>query len=809
MPDPFELKGSQKAKNLIPALLPLSLIVLSVLLFSHEMLFSNQIPLFRDLGPFFYPMRFNLAESFMAGEFPLWNRHMGLGFPLLANFQSGAFYPPNLIFALAPFVTAIKAIFIFHYLVAAIGAYFVFRYWKFEQPLALVGALLFTFGGYTISLTNLLNHFQTLVWLPWLLFLGEKQLRSSTRSNAILLVLVATVQFLAGSPEIYALSMALFLINGLRVKGEAQISYMRIFTSLAWVNTLVVGLAMIQVLPTLELLREAERTQSTSLSWATRWSLHPVSLLNLLFLDKKVDFSSFDNFQFFFYQKPPFLMSLYMGCLLPFGLWAWIVSEDNKRKALLLCGIVFSILLSLGGHTPLFGLFYNYFPFFSIFRFPQKFFFIPFVLFLYVTLRGLTHLLNDSKPMSLRSLLGPMILGGILIGLYVLFRSHRTILLQFIASTSKFPIDHPFTWKISSMALVHLERQMFLVLGFLVLFLLWQKRKIRKRLMQVLIVGIAFVDLYSAHISYQLLMDTRVVQQRPKMLDLLEDFPSYRLFFTSPQAPFHPDIVQFPKAETPQEHTSFAFETLRPNMGILWGVNYMQEADALLRRPYELFQRFAPTLAEEKFYGFLGVFNVKYVISLKELSSGPITLIHHFPEYPAWIYRIDRVVPRAYIVPNAIYEKDPKKTLGRLAGGNFDPLKDVVTDEIVEMSSNGGFTGETKILRDGNLSISLHASLNGSGILVLADSFYPGWKVYVDGAEERIIRANYFFRGVRLSAGEHLVEFKYEPRSFTIGMIITLMTIFGMVIWAVFSSMITGKRGRLARPLDSKDRSYP
>jgi len=774
--------GRKSVVRGLPALLPLSLIVLSVLIFSHEMIFSDKIPLFRDLGPFFYPMRFSLAESLIAGELPLWNRHMGLGYPLLANFQSGTFYPPNLIFALVPFFTAIKTIFIFHYLVAAIGAYFVLRYWGFTQPLAFVGALLFTFGGYTISLTNLLNHFQTVVWLPWLLLLGEKQLRSSNWSNSVLSVLVATVQFLAGSPEIYALSMALLLINGLRVKGESQISYARILTSFVWVNTLVMGLAMIQVLPTLELLREAERTQATSLSWATGWSLHPLNLLNLLFLDKKIDFSSFDNFQFFFYRRPPLLASLYMGCLLPFGLWAWIVSEDNKRKAILLGGIVIFLLLSMGGHTPLYGLFYNYFPFFSIFRFPEKFFFIPFVLFLYVTLRGLSYLLNNSEARSLKILLGPMIVAGFLLGVYVLFRSHRTILLQFIASTAEIPSDHPLTWKISSTVLVHLERQIVLLLGLLVLFVLWQRRKIRQRLMTILIVSITCIDLYSAHISYQLLMDTHVVQQRPKMLDLLEDFPSYRVFFTSRRAPFHPDIVQFPKAKSPREHVSFAFETLRPNMGIFWGVNYMQEVDALLRRPYELFQRVAPTLAEEKFYSLLGVLNVKYLISLQELPRGPITLIHHSPEYPAWIYRVDRVVPRAYIVPKAIYEKDPEKTIEKLVGSSFDPIREVVVDEPLLLSPKGGFKEEVKIVAHTNRSVRLMSSSNRPGILVLSDSFYPGWQVYVDGDEKNILRANYFFRGVYVPEGEHEVVFRYAPTSFRIGMIVSLSTLASLIL---------------------------
>ena len=776
MRDPGEPTKTHGKKISLTALLPPSLLVLLVLIFSHEMIFSDKIPLFRDLGPFFYPMRFSLAESISAGEFPLWDRHMGLGFPLLANFQSGAFYPPNLLYALLPFFTAIKAIFIFHYLVAASGAYFLLRHWRFTPPLALIGSLIFTFGGYTVSLTNLLNHFQTVVWLPWLLFLAEKHLASPNRINLILLVLMATVQFLAGSPEIYAMSMILFLFNGLGVRGEGRASYARIFASLIWVNTLVIGLAMVQLLPTLELLREAERTQASSLRWATDFSLQPISLLNLLFLDKEIDISSFDRFQFFFYRASPFLASLYMGSLFSFGLLAWIVSEDIKTKAIFLSGIVFSTLLSMGSHTPLYGLFYDYFPFISLIRFPEKFFFIPFVLLLYIALRGLSYLFKACEPRFFKVLLGPAIFCGLLLGLYFLCRSQRSMLPQFIAATTGIPSGNPLAWQISSSVLVHLERQIVLLLALLALLFLWQIKIIRRGLISTLIVAITFVDLYSAHTSYQFLIDRHIAERRPKMLDLLEDFPSFRVFFTSPQGRFHPDIAQFSNAKDPIEHVAFAFETLRPSMGIFWGVNYMQEVDALLRRPYSLFLRVAPNLPPRELYQLLGALSVKYLISLQELPAGPITLVRHFQEYPAWIYRVERVVPRAYIVPKAIYEKDPKKTIEMLAG-SVDPLKEVIVDEIVELPAKGSFTGETEIHGYGNRSVSLRATLNRPGILVLSDSFYPGWKVYVDGVEGKIIRANYFLRGVYLQEGKHQVIFRYSPASFRYGMTVTLCTL--------------------------------
>jgi len=466
-------------KNFLNKIVPVGGIALFVLIFFYEMIFFPKIPLFRDLGPFFYPMRFSLAQSLKAVELPLWEPRMAMGFPLLANFQSGAFYPPNLAYVVFPFATAIKFIFVLHFFIAAIGAYLLLRHWRFLQPLALVGSILFTFGGCTVSLVNLLNHFQTAVWLPWLLLLGEKQTVCKDRSKIFTVAILATLQFLAGSPEIYGMSMALFFMNSLRMKWEERTSYARVFASLLTVNVVVAGLAMVQILPTLELLRETARYRAPSLQWATDWSLHPISLVNLIFLDKEVDVTSFARFQAFFAYPAPLLMSLYMGALFPFGLWSWILTESRKKKAILLAGITFSLLLSTGSHTPLYPLFYDYFPLGFLSRFPEKFFFVTFVLLLYITLHGLAVLLSQLHwPKTGHLLLGPVVLCGIFVGFYVFFRTSRESLLQLIASTKGISPNLPLAEEISSGVLLHLERQIALLAGLAVVFFFWQRRKL-------------------------------------------------------------------------------------------------------------------------------------------------------------------------------------------------------------------------------------------------------------------------------------------------------------------------------------------
>ena len=54
----------------------------------------------------------------------------------------------------------------------------------------------------------------------------------------------------------------------------------------------------------------------------------------------------------------------------------------------------------------------------------------------------------------------------------------------------------------------------------------------------------------------------------------------------------------------------------------------------------------------------------------------------------------------------------------------------------------------------------------GGGYLVVLDSYADDWHATVDGHPARLVRANGLFRGVRLVAGKHTVEFSYRPRAF-------------------------------------------
>jgi hypothetical protein len=68
-----------------------------------------------------------------------------------------------------------------------------------------------------------------------------------------------------------------------------------------------------------------------------------------------------------------------------------------------------------------------------------------------------------------------------------------------------------------------------------------------------------------------------------------------------------------------------------------------------------------------------------------------------------------------------------------------------------------------------NNRVRLNVETDENGYLVLADSYYAGWKAFVNGQETPILHANYVLRSVIVPKGKSVVEFRFEPPLFRLG----------------------------------------
>jgi len=62
--------------------------------------------------------------------------------------------------------------------------------------------------------------------------------------------------------------------------------------------------------------------------------------------------------------------------------------------------------------------------------------------------------------------------------------------------------------------------------------------------------------------------------------------------------------------------------------------------------------------------------------------------------------------------------------------------------------------------------------------VILSNTYYPGWKLKINGHEKPIQRINYAFQGLDLPKGKNIeVEVIYDPLSFKLGFFVTLISL--------------------------------
>lgn len=161
------------------------------------------------------------------------------------------------------------------------------------------------------------------------------------------------------------------------------------------------------------------------------------------------------------------------------------------------------------------------------------------------------------------------------------------------------------------------------------------------------------------------------------------------------------------------------------------------------------------------------------------------------------LYELKDIPSRYHIVDQVEYIDDNKDILLRLGEASFNPSTTVVisginkspfgdathTSDLLDQQQN------IRIIEERNNQVKLDVQTNLlESWLVITTSYYPGWKAYVNEQEVPVIRANYAFNAIPLPLGKSHVVFKYDPLSFKIGGLISLLSLLIMMLFSIFAA---------------------
>jgi hypothetical protein len=112
--------------------------------------------------------------------------------------------------------------------------------------------------------------------------------------------------------------------------------------------------------------------------------------------------------------------------------------------------------------------------------------------------------------------------------------------------------------------------------------------------------------------------------------------------------------------------------------------------------------------------------------------------------------------------------------------------------EGIQRAPDGSSPGNTAVREYTPGHVVVEVDAKRPALLVVAESYYPGWKATLDDAPVDILRANYLSQGVIVPEGTHRIELRYEPDSFRYGAIVSVLILLGIVGLGV----LLGYRGR-------------
>lgn len=751
----------------------------------------------------FWPWHYLAKMSLLAGEWPLWNPLLGNGAPLLANLQTAVFYPFNLLYLILPVEQGLTLSIILHLALAGLFMYLYIRYLGLQPFAATLSALTYMLSGYIVGRTQFVVMVNAAAWFPLLLLLSERLATRRNPLDVLGLALVLAVQLLAGHAQLWFYGLWLIgpyiIFRSWQIRNQLVHSLIRLMLAV----TLAVLLAAVQLLPTAEFITQSLRSSGAERIFALTYSFWPWRLLTLL-APNFFGHPANDNYWGYanYWED-----HAYLG-ILPFLLALVAVGNYGLRRAwgparteepvtspawrvvpFFATLVLISLILAMGWNTPVYLWVFKFVPGFGLFQAPAR-------LLIWYTLamavlagigaqsfkltpagrRGWQRLLVAALGLTIAGVAGSFILTG---------RSQT-----FLAATMLLGL-----WLIISIILLLMRPRLHPSLAD-------TSRLSKETLWQWAVVAFVAFDLLWAAWPLIPTLPASIFRQPAASTEFLKTQPGAQRFFVDEEFDYATKFDRYFRFKSfgPSDLTYWQGlkETLIPNLGVYAGLASANNYDPLV---VERWQRLTDLLKEAddpQRARLLALMHVGYFVDDGSHQVGPTLSTAG----TATIQRVPEPLPRAYFVPQVYWAKNEAEVASRLTSPDFDYRREVIImegealrqaqDEALRQvqekaeAKAGEESGTVNVVTDGANQVSLKVEAPSSGFVVLTDTFYPGWQVTVDGQATRIWPANLAFRAVAVEAGTHEVVFNYRPRSFTIGLWVSVVTLTLIVIAGSF-----------------------
>lgn len=736
-------------------------------------------------GPIFeyYSWRHYARERILAGEVPLWNPYELGGNVLLANSQSAALYPPNILLYVFPLWVGINLVTALHTFLTGCFLFFLLRRYRLGPPAAMTGALVWMFCGLQVVWTEFQTPTAVLCWLPAGLLAWERAAQSRDwRSGFFLGGAVVALVLLAGHLHFAFYTILAFLLYGVwrTFAAEKRTDLWRPLLALAGALAFGVLLSAATMLPVFEMARMNFRGAQDSYAASIGLRLPPKNLLSLLLPNlygNPRDYVAFDSsgqptggnpyfgaFDFIEYAAYLGIPALLLALAALVSLWKNRTERRWMQPAAFHGGLALTgLLLALG--TPLCALFFYGVPGYRQFNATAR----ALCLFSFGTaaLAGLgaqavLDWLRDGERARALRVAGSA--AGVIAGIGVVGFATALLTEKFTDNSgreiARLLTDEWLGYELGGLA----HFGVFLALTVAAVWIAARKRAAVRGIAWTL-AGLCAADLLLWGRGFNPMTDPRMLGYPTQTTDAFANKAPDRV--VSLEAPGK-GIKSF----------------IVPNYNAVVHLREVQGADSLHTRRYhqlleQVVLRSDPgrtsaftdpnTLHVPNVnHPFYNLMNVRYVTTDPEVRLPPPFRKIQDAELSIWEN------PNAF---GPAWNGEPAEasvTQEEVAAGRIKPRRE-------------GQQGSVSVSSFSPHRISYDVNRTSDGLLVTSEIYFPGWRATVDGKDSAVINADWILRATSVPAGRHTVVFHYEPASYRVGLYLTFVAA-GILAWYLTSS---------------------
>jgi hypothetical protein len=239
-----------------------------------------------------------------------------------------------------------------------------------------------------------------------------------------------------------------------------------------------------------------------------------------------------------------------------------------------------------------------------------------------------------------------------------------------------------------------------------------------------------------------------------------------------------------------------AIQPLGPDLAMRYGLYDARGYDYPVERRYDRLWRatvgpqgdaIPPTTLAQPTVSALHTLSLLSVSDLLQKPSGePLRLPGLRLAYSgrdARVYRNPSALPRAFLVDRQRTVAGDEAALSAVSHPTVDTRRVAITERPLtgipqeNDAPSAASAGSAGLVTYESKRVVARARANRRAVLVVTDVHYPGWKAWVDGRPAPLERVDYLLRGVVLPAGTHRVELRYEPTSWRVGWMMSILAL--------------------------------